>query len=552
MRKYIISLSIVSILFASVGGVKGILRTYDAATFGKKGWSFQITGSGIYHGADHMNDGIIQTWQNAIPRINIAYTPVKHFEFGISQGYYFSFPDLEHLNSTGDSVALHGLYDTELRFKLSYCTMKWPFKFAFGVMPEIALPILRSSNIPDSLGGTRNIGFGVNGLFSIKHQYFDIILNLGYYSKVDYLPIKVGLQGKFWYFKPYAELLVFGDKMYITPGLMIDINGFQIYYSQDLALNDNAKLLNYSGYNYYTGEASFGIGYATPEKWIKPVVKPIEVTLTAKDDKGNPLEGVRIVIKNRITGEHVKVVNTDTNGEVVVKLLPGEYTAIPSLQGYKATQKSFPVEKNKTVALNFKLTPIPVGIHLTVVDEKTGNPLKDVKVELPGYQGVTGDNGMVAFTLLPGTYTISLNKDGYIERKADIKVLPGKKLELKLSLVKKGMKLSFENILFETGSAKLLPESYPILDRVVRILKENPGIKMEIAGHTDSRGSAKSNQILSEKRAKSVKEYLVQKGISPDRLQTVGYGETKPIASNNTKEGRRKNRRVEFRVLNTK
>jgi outer membrane protein OmpA-like peptidoglycan-associated protein len=81
------------------------------------------------------------------------------------------------------------------------------------------------------------------------------------------------------------------------------------------------------------------------------------------------------------------------------------------------------------------------------------------------------------------------------------------------------------------------------------ILKENPKLKVEIAGHTDSAGSEKANQAISEKRAQSAKKYLQDKfNISGDRLTVKGYGATKPIADDKTKEGRSKNRRVEFKI----
>ena len=88
------------------------------------------------------------------------------------------------------------------------------------------------------------------------------------------------------------------------------------------------------------------------------------------------------------------------------------------------------------------------------------------------------------------------------------------------------------------------------LDRDGEILKENPDIKVEIGGHTDSLGSAKANQEISEKRAESVKKYLMDKfNIAGDRMVVKGYGSSKPIANNSTKEGRAKNRRVEIRIL---
>jgi outer membrane protein OmpA-like peptidoglycan-associated protein len=88
------------------------------------------------------------------------------------------------------------------------------------------------------------------------------------------------------------------------------------------------------------------------------------------------------------------------------------------------------------------------------------------------------------------------------------------------------------------------------LDQNGMILKENPDIKVEIGGHTDSTGSEKVNQIISEKRAQSVKKYIEDKfNIPSDRMIVKGYGSSKPIADNNTKEGRSKNRRVEFRII---
>lgn len=102
---------------------------------------------------------------------------------------------------------------------------------------------------------------------------------------------------------------------------------------------------------------------------------------------------------------------------------------------------------------------------------------------------------------------------------------------------------------FEFDKANIRPQSYPILDDVVSIIKSNPGIKqVRIEGHTDSIGSDAYNQKLSERRANSVKQYLINKGISAGILDAVGYGESRPVASNETAEGRAKNRRVEFHV----
>lgn len=103
---------------------------------------------------------------------------------------------------------------------------------------------------------------------------------------------------------------------------------------------------------------------------------------------------------------------------------------------------------------------------------------------------------------------------------------------------------------FDLGSASLRPEAYPVLFHAVQVLLSNPDMKVEIQGHTDNIGSEKFNQTLSEKRAQTVKNYLVARGVGASRLVTVGYGESKPIADNKTAQGRAMNRRIEFKVLN--
>jgi OOP family OmpA-OmpF porin len=108
----------------------------------------------------------------------------------------------------------------------------------------------------------------------------------------------------------------------------------------------------------------------------------------------------------------------------------------------------------------------------------------------------------------------------------------------------------FESIYFNENKTNIDPMAAKALDDDGMILKENPHIKVEIGGHTDNRGPEKSNQMVSLKRAESAKKYLMDKfNISGDRLMVKGYGSTKPIADNSTKEGRAKNRRVEFKVI---
>jgi outer membrane protein OmpA-like peptidoglycan-associated protein len=123
--------------------------------------------------------------------------------------------------------------------------------------------------------------------------------------------------------------------------------------------------------------------------------------------------------------------------------------------------------------------------------------------------------------------------------------------EKETQLLETGM-IRLQNINFDIGRARILPESEPILDEVGNILARWPELKIEIGGHTDSQGSAAKNIQLSRDRARAVREYLVNKfpELDAGQFSTAGYGSTRPISSNATALGRSKNRRVEFKVLN--
>jgi outer membrane protein OmpA-like peptidoglycan-associated protein len=103
--------------------------------------------------------------------------------------------------------------------------------------------------------------------------------------------------------------------------------------------------------------------------------------------------------------------------------------------------------------------------------------------------------------------------------------------------------------LFAVNSSTLLPGAYDELERVSKVLQQYPETTIRISGHTDSTGSESYNQTLSERRANAVKNTLVGMGVNPARLTTIGYGESKPVASNSTEAGRQQNRRVEIRIV---
>lgn len=108
--------------------------------------------------------------------------------------------------------------------------------------------------------------------------------------------------------------------------------------------------------------------------------------------------------------------------------------------------------------------------------------------------------------------------------------------------------IELKDIQFESGSAKLKFASFTAIEKLSSFMKSQRNVNVTLAGHTDSTGSAKFNQTLSEQRANAVRSELIKEGIAPSRIKAVGYGESRPIADNKTSDGRLKNRRVEFEI----
>lgn len=151
-------------------------------------------------------------------------------------------------------------------------------------------------------------------------------------------------------------------------------------------------------------------------------------------------------------------------------------------------------------------------------------------------------------------YTLIVNSKDYMFYTQNFDIQEKNKynetiIEVVLSKVKANEQIVLTNVEFNYASAKLKTSSYKYLDEMALYLIANPKYKTEISGHTDNTGNYDDNQKLSEERAKSVVDYLVEKGVPSENLSSVGYSSDKPIADNSTAEGREKNRRVEFKII---
>ncbi|MCS6904316.1 MAG: OmpA family protein [Bacteroidia bacterium] len=178
------------------------------------------------------------------------------------------------------------------------------------------------------------------------------------------------------------------------------------------------------------------------------------------------------------------------------------------------------------------------------------------KAQLMGYTQCDPQNGEFKITLpLKYNYAIYAEAEGYLgtSQYLNLSTAPIKDQHLKELLLlyplEKNQIIRFNNICFQSGSTKLEPDFLPELNRILKILQQHPKMIIEIGGHTDNIGSEEQNKLISLQRAEAVRNYFLQKGISPKRIVAKGYGAQQPLADNKTSEGRKKNRRVEFKIL---
>lgn len=206
-------------------------------------------------------------------------------------------------------------------------------------------------------------------------------------------------------------------------------------------------------------------------------------------------------------------------------------------------RKSFTVFRGKTIDA---ITKKAVESEIEITDNSTGSVIETFTSN--------SATGKFIITLASGkNYGIAVKADGYLFHSENFDIPKGaadnlvdKVIELKN--IKIGSTIALRNIFFDTGKSTLRSESNTELNRLVKLLKDVPSLKIEISGHTDNTGSAKLNLDLSKDRAGAVVNYLKSHGIAASRLTSVGYGASKPIASNNTADGRQQNRRTEFKI----
>ncbi len=249
------------------------------------------------------------------------------------------------------------------------------------------------------------------------------------------------------------------------------------------------------------------------------------------------------------------------SGQYEDKVEPGTYMVKASAAGYEPSVTRVTVRSGSTVLQNFTLSPVQTEGALTgvVVDAKSGKGIYAVITSPNGeFSNIVADPDSGSFvTRMPeGRYLVKAAAPNYKAEQKEVVIQNGRRTEVKFELTSfdkinvTNEKIEIkEKIRFATGKDTILFDSYPLLDEIAQAIVDNAKMQISIEGHTDSSGSDAFNQRLSQKRAEAVRDYLIARGVEATRLKAVGYGESQPIAPNDTEEGREKNRRVEFNII---
>ncbi|MDD7725689.1 MAG: OmpA family protein, partial [Bacteroidales bacterium] len=245
------------------------------------------------------------------------------------------------------------------------------------------------------------------------------------------------------------------------------------------------------------------------------------------------------------------------NGWYQLKLpLGGDYNIIATAKGFGQNSFLFKVTGDITFdhyERELSMSPVRRDVTVKIIDDETLAPISSEALfkSLDRNETINKTADAVKISLREGDkYNITVHPNGYMFANLTIDLSKDSltEIEIPLTALRVGANLRLNNILFDTNQAFLRPESYAELDRVVRLMEENPDLNILIQAHTDNVGNNASNKRLSDRRAASAMQYLLENGVAQSRMSSIGFGATKPIADNGTEEGRQLNRRVELLI----
>ncbi len=294
---------------------------------------------------------------------------------------------------------------------------------------------------------------------------------------------------------------------------------------------------------------------------LKP--RPINITLQGIVMDSNTKEGLFGEIHFKNSKQEIDTLLTDqTNGTYLTDVSPNqEFTVEVTADGYQPLTTTLTIgdiQNDSTLFRDFELVENEKAIMISGIlyDSETNKPITgSVLVTDQGKEVQVRTNTRGYFEKeLKGEGWLSLtgSAEGYLNASDSIRNNREESMlivDLYLDPIAIGATVRLNNIFFDFDKTTLKPESYKELNQVVDFLESNGSVSIEIAGHTDSRGSDEYNANLSQGRAQAVVDYLYSQGIDESRIEAHGYGESMPVETNDTDEGRAVNRRVEFTIL---
>jgi outer membrane protein OmpA-like peptidoglycan-associated protein len=409
----------------------------------------------------------------------------------------------------------------------------------------------------------------------------DLLLSLDL-TKFDATPFKI--HGNFGYIKTgesdpqsYEE----SDQLVIRSAIVlpshifspfIEYSTYQALQLEDLAFSENPIFLTPGlGFQLPYG-FSFQFGVDLPISKVKPFKRravasaswTIPLRELLKPFGARTLYGQIIDIDSDLpVGDAtISIINADIpakrsdpkTGTFKYTNLPDDFsTIIITKDGYKKLVRVVQVSKGKDASMQFKLSPLKEGkVSGRVIDRFSSGAIT-ASISLSGDEEIfaTEPNGSFSVSVEEGITEITFANDEYETYRTPVTVKKGEEFFLLVKmrpLVKRDILIGTIN--FESNKAVITQKTEEIFKKAISYMRENPGVKIEVGGHTDNTGGEQMNLDLSRIRAESVREHILsQYGVNPEKVIAKGYGEWVPVATNNTTEGRRKNRRVEIKII---
>lgn len=508
---------------------------------------------------DEFNRGVLDsvTSANAVA----MFSPWWFFAIGAdipihinSRGYDFSDPEADIADqSSGSRTSETVLGDVKAEMRIAFTQMEKQY-VGVALAPYAHFP----TGDPNKMLGEGTINYGGKVLLETDAKIFNIALNGGFLYREPRTVFGVDLGNAFTYGAGVSRKFgglgfsveYFGSYFTSSSSSKFQADPMEIMGTVSYQFGNRLRVMGGGGTGMSTGVGAPAYRILGGIDYYPECLPPQTGTLIIEviDVKGIPVPSALVIKKTKTA-----TTKTDEFGKYTAEAAPGSYKISAAAKGYMPASATGVVIAGKTTILKIVLSLIPKDtvLNVEVVHKKTGKPIPGSGIIIKDVgtgkiQGFKAPEGLYSSKFQPGTYSISGIASGYEKIDVEVTVNVEKVTTVKIPLRKKIIKIG--KIQFGFDSADLLPASFPVLDDVVQKIKNSDIIfkTVIIEGHTSSEGSDEYNQKLSQRRGESVMKYLIKKGLPADKLEVQAFGESRPIADNETDAGMEINRRVEF------